>query len=259
MQYLKNELPRGSPANWNAAIALAKGDWIKIMHHDDWFATPNALAQFAEAATSSKSKFIFSGFHWHNGESILRTHMLSKHQKKLLSRMPLLLFKENIVGNPSTTLIQNEGLLHYDENLKWVVDFEFYMRAITAYGFFTIAEPLVNIGIGSHQITAKVFRNPTVEVPENIYLLQKMGTGILCNIYVYDYYWRFLRNLKMRSLSQLQQFTGNAAIPPQLQQMLKFESSIPFWLLNFGPVSKLLMAGHFLATTYKRGASKRLR
>ena len=32
--YVKNEQPLGSPANWNKAISLARGKYIKIMHHD---------------------------------------------------------------------------------------------------------------------------------------------------------------------------------------------------------------------------------
>ena len=251
LNYVKNPKPLGSPANWNACIALATGNWIKIMHHDDWFTGNTALAAFADAASNSTAKFIFSGFHWHNGTSILRTHNLSKQNQRQLSRMPLLLFKENVVGNPSTTLIKNAQMFSYDERLKWVVDFEFYMRVIAAYGLFVIPKPIVNIGIGSHQITATAFRNPEVEVPENIYLLQKLGTGILKNRYVYDYYWRFLRNLNIRSVTQLRGFTADASVPLPIITMLNFQRTIPMWILKFGPASKILMGLHFLSTQLK--------
>jgi glycosyltransferase involved in cell wall biosynthesis len=37
IQYFKNTPSLGTPANWNAAISKAKGEWIKLMHDDDWF------------------------------------------------------------------------------------------------------------------------------------------------------------------------------------------------------------------------------
>src|SRR5436305_6619415 len=48
LSYNKNEKPLGSPENWNAAVRRAKGDWIKIMHHDDWFSSNSALDVFVQ-------------------------------------------------------------------------------------------------------------------------------------------------------------------------------------------------------------------
>src|SRR5687768_2623117 len=62
LQYFKNEQSAGSPANWNRAIAMATGEWIKIMHDDDWFVNATCLEQFAMATMQTKSSFIFSGF-----------------------------------------------------------------------------------------------------------------------------------------------------------------------------------------------------
>ncbi len=49
LKYWQNQTSLGTPANWNAAIQKAAGEWIKLMHDDDWFATPSALQQFADA------------------------------------------------------------------------------------------------------------------------------------------------------------------------------------------------------------------
>jgi len=50
IKYFKNEAALGTPANWNCGIAKASGEWIKLMHDDDWFASPHSLQQFADAA-----------------------------------------------------------------------------------------------------------------------------------------------------------------------------------------------------------------
>ena len=46
IQYFKNKTSLGSPLNWLAAISHAKGDWIKIMHDDDYFSSIDSLKFF---------------------------------------------------------------------------------------------------------------------------------------------------------------------------------------------------------------------
>jgi glycosyltransferase involved in cell wall biosynthesis len=47
IHYSQNIPSAGSPQNWNVSIGKARGNWIKLMHDDDWFATSDALEQFA--------------------------------------------------------------------------------------------------------------------------------------------------------------------------------------------------------------------
>lgn len=47
LRYYRNETRKGAAANWNRAVELARGDYIKMMHHDDWFAGPDGLGRFA--------------------------------------------------------------------------------------------------------------------------------------------------------------------------------------------------------------------
>ena len=42
IKYIKNTLSKGSPENWNKAISLATGKYIKILHHDDSFKNNNS-------------------------------------------------------------------------------------------------------------------------------------------------------------------------------------------------------------------------
>src|SRR5438067_7973037 len=41
--YVKNEVRLGPPLNWNEGIHLARGEYIKVLHHDDWLAQRDAL------------------------------------------------------------------------------------------------------------------------------------------------------------------------------------------------------------------------
>src|SRR4051812_28627567 len=63
LYYFKNLLQLGTPENWNESIRRSNGEWIKLMHDDDWFADENSLWEFADAATKHPDNyFIFSGF-----------------------------------------------------------------------------------------------------------------------------------------------------------------------------------------------------
>ena len=42
VRYYKNEVRLGAAANWNRAMRLCTGEYMKIMHHDDWFTAPDA-------------------------------------------------------------------------------------------------------------------------------------------------------------------------------------------------------------------------
>lgn len=241
LQYFKNKIALGTPENWNFAISKAKGSWIKMMHHDDWFANKQSLQFFANAALNNPGiGFIFSGYDEVQDNKTERRYIISSAEETLLKKSPLNIFKANFVGSPSTTLIKNDSKEWYDKTIKWVVDFEYYMRYLKHSGFVAIKEALINIGIHSTQVTKESFRNPNVEIPENLYMLNKIGEGALKNVFVYDYYWRLFRNLEIRNFEQIKQFS-DIELPQAIINMLKFQFQIPLSILKIGACSKTLM------------------
>lgn len=247
--YHKNERPLGSPANWNKAIALARGEWIKIMHDDDWFATSQSLAHFYEATRNATTDFIFSGFinhHLATGQQV--PFVINAFDAFMLRRNPLYLFRTNYIGHPSTTLIRNNRTTWFDEKVKWVVDIEFYMRILkTSPTFVAIKKPLVCIGIGAEQITREAFRNPAIEIPENIYLLRQLGLQSLNYIFTYDYYWRLVRNLQLKTVSDMEHYLAAVPVPAPLQQMIRWQQYCgQQYLKKYGVYSKLAMTMSFL-------------
>lgn len=245
IRYSRNDSPLGSPANWNNAIQLAGGDWIKIMHDDDWFANEQSLSEFAEIAYASDCDFIFSGFvnvDLNNGAKSV--NVLNSFQKWMLRRNPLYLFRKNYIGHPSTTLIRNDSEIWFDEKIKWVVDFEFYIRKLYEYKkFCAIQKPLINIGLSKEQITKTAFRNKTIEIPENLYLLRKSESKILEYIFVYDYYWRLIRNLAIRKANDIEvNNIEQTEVPAPLIDMVRIQSFFPLFVLKIGVVSKILMS-----------------
>jgi glycosyltransferase involved in cell wall biosynthesis len=246
--YQRNRYPLGSPKNWNTAMLLAKGQWIKIMHDDDWFADKTSLLEFANAITKNIN-FIFSG---HNVIDVdtnsRRTVVISRTYLRLLKKSPLTLLKENFIGHPSTTLIKNDGNIFYDENSKWVVDIEFYIRFLNEHkNFLAIQKPLVNIGKNEFQITKQSFRNPEIEIPEVLYLFYKLPRGSLKNIFAYDYFWRFVRNMSIRSEDDIKKYLPEARIPDVISKIIRLQSKFASSLLRNGVISKSLMLSSYFS------------
>ncbi|HZH39036.1 MAG TPA: glycosyltransferase [Bacillales bacterium] len=242
--YFKNEPSLGSPENWNEGIRKANGVWIKMMHDDDWFQNKYALQKFAEKAKKqSTSTFIFSAFTEIDLTSLHHeSYITNRLVLKWLRKSPLILFRKNYIGHPSTTLIKNSLSYYYDKNLKWVVDIEFYMRYLQANPSFTVIhEPLINIGLHEQQITKEAFRNPEIEIPEVLYLANKLPDESFKHIAVYDYYWRFLRNLSIRSLDDIWKYAPGINVPDIITEMIQDQSSYPLKKLKIGLISKLLM------------------
>lgn len=242
--YLKNNPSLGTPANWNFAMQHAKGEYIKLMHDDDWFAEKDALQKFYDCLQKNPSAdFCFSAFHnVHLKEGNMQPVFCSSFLRNLLKKDRYNLFKRNFIGPPSVVFQRNNRKDWYDDRLKWLVDFEGYIRFLDSRGSFVyINECLVNIGLSGEQVTSAVQHDAKTVLPESLYFLKKHGTGILKNIFVYDYYWRTLRNFSVRDEADITKSGWKEALPQQIVSMIGLQKKIPSFLLKTGPFSKALM------------------
>lgn len=242
--YYKNEVSLGTPENWNEAIRKSNGNWIKLMHNDDWFATDDALQTFYEAIQQNPSTdFFFSAFQNVEANSgkkqIVRMSLVDKI---LLKTNPYHLLKKVYIGNPSCTIVRKDLNIWYDIRYKFIVDFDYYIRLIQqtktpAY----IDKILLNIGFHSEQVTTYTKYNPAVQISENITFLNEQKKDILKNMIVFDYYWRLMRNLKIDSEEKLLSFLRNIKPKPEIIFIINFQKRIPYQLLKTGVLSKLFM------------------
>jgi glycosyltransferase involved in cell wall biosynthesis len=251
IKYFKNEKALGTPANWNHAISKATGEWIKLMHDDDWFDNEHSLEKFA-LARNNNNKFIFSAY---TNKTELTNNIEKKffneNLKTIILKNPLRLLAKNSIGPPSVTLFHNSIKDKYDEGLKWRVDIEYYIRNISKGIEFTyINELLINVGVSESQVTNYCLNVPSVEIPEMYILLSKYGTSPLKNIMVYDAYWRILRNTHIHSKSKLESF-GQTDWPAVILSMVELQSKFNQSTLRNGVISKTLMSISYIYNQLK--------
>jgi glycosyltransferase involved in cell wall biosynthesis len=247
LRYFRNQRTLGTPENWNEAIRHARGEWIKLMHDDDWFAGPESLRIYSDAAGKNPDVFfIFSAYrnvYLEKGSE--NPVYLNSFRYRQLRRNPATLFSSNVIGPPSVVMFRNEKVF-FDSTLKWLVDIEFYIRVLETRRSFYINTPLINVGIGKEQVTQDCFRQRVIEIPEGFYLLNKIGVNCLRNILVYDAWWRLMRNLKIEKKEDIIQSGYPGEIPRVILSMINWQRKLPFFILNTGIFSKCTMLLNYI-------------
>lgn len=258
--YKKNLEVLGTPQNWNEAIRLAQGKWIKIMHDDDWFASPTSLDSFAKLIRENPGKkFLFSGSSFVKENKVFGGMQISRWELALLQKDVHNLYFKNFIGPPSVIIHENKKDIWYDVNMKWLVDIDFYIRYLEKEPSFAFTrEPLINVGYSVEQVTEKVFSDKTVFVKENLMIMQKLPHDILKRIWNYDYTWRMMRNYNIKTVRELQELYPPAAesIPEYHKSILSFQKFIPRPVLKIGIFSKLLMTISFVFARLKNKKRK---
>jgi len=202
-KYFKNEPALGSPGNWNRAISLASGEYIKILHHDDWLLTNESLRAFVKLLDENpQADFAFCASQNCDGKGRPKyvTRALPWQLKKL-EKDSTFLARGNFVGAPSATIYRNVEKMEFDEKLKWLVDIEFYMRLLFRNKNFVFSnQPLIGITVGTpDQVTAISYQDKHVEIFEAVYVLGKITKIRGLSKTIYYNVWRLFLEFKIES------------------------------------------------------------
>lgn len=141
--------------NSNSAIKHARGDIIKILYLDDYFAHENALHDIVDSYTGT---WLITGSD--NNPYPYWTEDIHTGNNKL--------------GSPSALTFKNTRDIFFDETLSWVLDCDVYKQLYAKYGEPVILDGTnVVIGRGSHQSTHLL--SDELKVAEVNYLMKKYG------------------------------------------------------------------------------------
>ena len=178
IKYYRNGKPLGTPANWNNAIGKALGEFIKIMHHDDWFCETDALQKMVDLAVSNPEDVVFCSIKGYIvKEDRYYYNRPDEYDVKAIHNDPYSLLKANIIGPPST-IIYKRNNLYFDEELKWFVDVDFYIKLLLCKTkFIHIKEYLVENVHDDHNVTNECVGNKKMIYQElnHIILGSKLG------------------------------------------------------------------------------------
>src|SRR5436190_19460473 len=98
----------------------ANAPWIKVIHDDDWFDTPDALQKFADAALHSGKDFIFcTSNNVYLDTNKTEQELLTAERKKMLDDSFFSLIYLNVIGHPSVVMHKKDTAIEYDKQFNW--------------------------------------------------------------------------------------------------------------------------------------------
>lgn len=199
IRYHRNSVTLGSPRNWNHCIGLAESEYIKVLHHDDWFAEPHSLSAYVMLLDRDPTaSFAFSASYGRAPDADRPVlHRPSEAQLRKLRRDSRCVLFGNFIGSPSATIFRREQFVPYDERLTWLVDVDQYAKIISRKRPFAYCEkPLIESTYDSpHQLTASLQHDGCNEVREylQVYDTHYLAPGRHTNVQVASHLIRLFR------------------------------------------------------------------
>lgn len=184
--YFRNSPSKGTPGNWNQAMDMATGDFIHLLHHDDYYASPDSLKNIMDAANTYPDTNVFIGeVLSHNiSEKSLTKHVVVDEYLNDLHSNPSKILFANLLGPPSIVFLRKSALIYFNVKLKWLVDMEYYYRLFKANSnWMFVRKPfVVSVNNADHNVTNECYSNPEVEVFEYTYLYNRVISGFIPSI-----------------------------------------------------------------------------
>jgi len=148
INYFKNTKQIGSSSsNVNHAMRHARGKLIKILFQDDFLYDEHSLGLIAQNFDLKKDFWMVTACeHSKDGVTFFRPFYPKYNDKIYLGN--------NTISSPSVLTVRNSELLFFDENLKWLMDCDYYKRYYDLFGAPKILNEVTVVNrIGMHQIT----------------------------------------------------------------------------------------------------------
>lgn len=215
LKYFHNESPLGTPRNWNYCISKASGDYIKILHHDDWFSSNTSLQTMVDLLESSPGlEFVFCGCNNLSIDELSSFHYCISAKRFIeLKSHPELLFKDNVIGAPSVTLFKKTTVT-FDENIKYLVDIEFYINLLKRHTKFAYTtDALINMGNEVSKVTYSIINNKSKLVFEYSYTFNKLEHSKSTFNFYFEAFWSLIGRLNISSVDELVKLGWQGQVP----------------------------------------------
>jgi len=133
VEYHRNPPGGGAVRNWNSLLARATGDHVLTMHHDECPLDVGFFDALRRLVTTTQPPdHVVLDCLLLNRAGKLRSHMPRWLRAWLLRAFPTHLLRHNSVGSPSVWVVRRALAQPFREDLKWLVDVEWYTRMLRA-------------------------------------------------------------------------------------------------------------------------------
>lgn len=145
--YRRNYPALGAVSNWNSLLDQASGEFVLLLHHDEFPLSEDFLSSVVGLLNKSPDAdvLIMDCILFERGGRC-RRHIPMWLRMVVAQWCPNYLWRRNVIGPASTMIVRRSIYPRYDMALRWLVDVDLYIR------MFAAAKKIVsckNIKIGS--------------------------------------------------------------------------------------------------------------
>lgn len=174
--YRRNEERLGPVFNWNATVQQATGEYITLLHQDDWYRSETTLKKIYAIFQNTGADALFCGRALYQDWKLLGEYPMSLEKVEKFRRFfPGRTLVVNTLGHPSVAFFhQRHKDLLYDTALVYFADTEYYTRLIrTSKKIAVYEEPHVAISRSDKQLSATCLAKLDALVPQLAHGLRK--------------------------------------------------------------------------------------
>lgn len=239
--------------NWNKCISLSNFSWVKMMHDDDFFSSARSLEIIALSISNSEHKaFTFSYTNVYEGGRMEKVG-LSRFVFYLKNFFFFYVYKDNFIGNPCCLVYHRSCAIQYKNEMRWLVDIDFYMR-MRIQGFIIryIPKMVINIGISELQATKAYKHNLAIELTEHQFMAIEFGQiRYYQSYFVFDTHWRLIRNTNLKEVD-LEKYVSNFEFREYLKWIIGKQSQFSNSLLQKKLISGILKSWCYIVWWIKK-------
>lgn len=177
IKYYRNESGIGNgTVNTNSAVEMSEGKITKLMFQDDLFINIHALSKIKYTFDNYNCSWCFNGF----------THTINgiDHFKPMIPKWSdMMLEGRNLLGSPSCVSFLTEKFEKFDENLKLLMDTDFYHRMRYYHGMpFIIKDWLISNREHQYRISSSSINyNKIIDHPEGSWMVNEEELNYVLN------------------------------------------------------------------------------
>lgn len=127
--YLHNSPSLGAPQNWNNLISMASGEYLYLIHHDEFTINKKFFLDLLDIIEKNKKiDLLIFNLLKINKHKIPIFFLPFLFRKLLVKIFPRYIYVRNFIGPISSIVIKKSFCPKFNNDFRWLVDVVFYME-----------------------------------------------------------------------------------------------------------------------------------
>jgi glycosyltransferase involved in cell wall biosynthesis len=213
----------------NKGVRLATGQWIYFLGSDDHLYDPGVLGSFGEDLTDNNLDLVYGNIVTdRNSRPYDGEFTMEKLLRNNISHQAIF-YRRNIFDKFGS----------FNTRYKSFADWDLNIRCFSDPGIRTKYRDRIIAEFGLHGVSRRydIAFLREVLIPARLHWLERAGHKSLRPVFIFDDWWRLVRNAGIRSLGEA---PGNT-MDPVIRHIIGWQRGLPLRMLENGVVSKCWM------------------